>query len=69
MKRPNDPALTEAQLLILRDLQRFPKRARLPSGAISIAALDHFDRRSLRGLFAKGLLAIDHNGNVKIVAA
>jgi hypothetical protein len=41
-----------------------PKKSRLPSGALPLSAIIHYDWRYMNGLFDRGLVAFDSNGNV-----
>jgi hypothetical protein len=56
--------MTKRQAAILQDLQRMPKKVRLPSGALPLSAIIHYDWRYMNGLFDRGLVAFDSNGNV-----
>jgi len=55
---------TKTQAAILQDLQRIPKKRRLPSGALPLGAILHYDWRCMNGMFDRGLVAFDPNGNV-----
>lgn len=54
--------LTEAQRAILADLTKLPKSRRTPSGRIKYNNFDHYDGRSLRGLYEKGFLIPEESG-------
>jgi hypothetical protein len=54
--------LTESQAKLLSDIQRMPKRSRTPSGLVKYSAVEHYDWRSLSGLFTKGYLEHSESG-------
>ena len=62
-----DKEMTKAQELILRDIRTAPKKWRMPSGSVKVEFLNHFDGRSVKALFSKGLLKQHELGNIKVV--